>query len=46
MATSLPWLAVDSIAVPGDQHPLPKHPEKLLPKFDLDNDVLPEYHIK
>ena len=37
---------MDVIAVPGIQHPLPKHPEKLLPKFDLDNDVTPEDHIK
>ena len=40
------WLATDSIAVPGAQHPLPKHPEKLLPKFYPDNDVSPEDHIK
>jgi hypothetical protein len=46
MASNQPWLVVDAIAVPGDQHPLPKHHEKLLPKFDLDNDVLPEDHIK
>ncbi|CAF4325066.1 unnamed protein product [Adineta steineri] len=39
MAVNKPWLVVDSIAVPGAQHPLPKHPENLLPKFDLDNDV-------
>ena len=32
--------------VPGAQHPLPKHPEKILPKFDLENDVLPEDDIK
>ena len=32
--------------VPSAQHPLPKHPEKLLPRFDLDNDVSPEVHIK
>jgi hypothetical protein len=29
-----PWLDQDAMAVPGDQHPLPKHPEKWLPKFD------------
>ena len=40
------WLDVDTIAVPSVQHPLPKHPEKLSPKFDLDNDVTPKYHIK
>ena len=46
MAANRPLLAMDSIAVPDIQHPLPKHPEKLLPKFDLDNDVSPEDHIK
>lgn len=46
MTANRPWLAADVIAVPGIQHPLPKHPEKLLPKFDPDNDVYPEDHIK
>ena len=46
MAANIPWLATDVVAVPGAQHPLPKHPEKLLPKFDPDNDVTPEDHIK
>ena len=46
MATNGPWLVADSIAIPSAQHPLPKHPEKLLPKFDPDNDVTPEGHIK
>ena len=46
MATNGPWLAADYIVAPGAQHPLPKHPKQLLPKFDLDNKVTPEYHIK
>ena len=46
MAANRPWLATDVVAVPGAQHPLPKHPEKLLPKFDPDNDITPEDHIK
>ena len=46
MSANKPWLDVDAIAVPRAQHPLPKHPEKLLPKFDLGNDVTPEDHIK
>ena len=46
MAANKPWLAVDVIAVLGAQHPLPKHPKKLLPKFDPDNDITPEDHIK
>lgn len=40
------WLTVDAIIIPGAQQPLPKHPEKILPKFNLVNDVLPEDHIK
>jgi hypothetical protein len=46
MASNRPWLAADAIAVPSAQNPLPKHPEKLLPKFDLDNDVSLEDYIK
>jgi hypothetical protein len=32
-----PWLDQDVVVVPGAQHPLPKHPKKWLPKFDLDS---------
>ena len=46
MVANRPWLASNVIAVPGIQHPLPKHPEKILPKFDHDKDVTPEDHIK
>ena len=46
MDANRPWLAMDVIAIPSIQHPLPKHHEKLLPKFDHDNNVTPEYHIK
>ena len=46
MAANRPWLATDDVAVPRAQHLLPKHPEKLLPKFDPDNDITPEDHIK
>jgi hypothetical protein len=46
MAINRPWLAMDAIAVPKSQHPLPKHPKKLFPKFDPDNDITPEDHIK
>ena len=45
MESNQPWL-VDAIEVPGSQNPLPKHFDKLLPKFDPNNDVLPEDHIK
>jgi hypothetical protein len=41
-----PWLDQDAVAVPGPQHPLPKHPEKWLTKFDPDSKQLAEDHIK
>jgi hypothetical protein len=41
-----PWLDQDVIVVPGAQHPLPKHPEKWLPKFDPDSKQITEDHIK
>ena len=41
----IPWLRIDSIAIPGVQHPLPKHSDKLLPKFNLDNKEPAEVHI-
>jgi hypothetical protein len=40
------WLDQDVIVVPGAQHPLPKHPEKWLPKFDPDSKQIVEDHIK
>jgi ribonuclease HI len=40
-----PWLDQDVVAVPGPQHPLPKHPEKWLTKFDLDSKRTAEDHI-
>ena len=46
MATNRPWLAMEVVVVVGAQHPLPKHPDKLLPKFDPDNDITPKDHIK
>jgi hypothetical protein len=41
-----PWLDQDVVDVPGPQHLLPKHPEKWLPKFDLDSKQSAEDHIK
>jgi hypothetical protein len=41
-----PWLDQDVVVVPGPQHPLPKHPEKWLPKFDPDSKQSIEDHIK
>jgi hypothetical protein len=43
---SRPWLDQDAVAIPGPQHPLPKHLEKWLPKFDLDSKQIVEDHIK
>jgi ribonuclease HI/transposase InsO family protein len=40
-----PWLDQDAVAVPGPQHPLPKHPEKWLTKFDPDSKRTAEDHI-
>jgi hypothetical protein len=40
-----PWLDQDVMVVPGLQHPLPKHLEKWLPKFDPDSKQSTEGHI-
>jgi hypothetical protein len=40
-----PWLDQDVVVVPGPQHPLPKHPEKWLTKFDPDSKQIAEDHI-
>jgi hypothetical protein len=44
--TTRPWLDQDVVVVPGPQHPLPKHPEKWLPKFDPYLKQSTEDHIK
>jgi hypothetical protein len=41
-----PWLAGDTVAIPGRVHNLPRHPEKLLPKYYLETSGFPEDHIK
>ena len=41
-----PWLDQDVVAILGPQHPLPKNPEKWLPKFDLDSKQSAANHIK
>jgi hypothetical protein len=41
-----PWLDQDVVVVPGAQHPLPKHPEKWIPKFDPDSKQIVEDHMK
>jgi len=30
------WMAQGPCSLPGNLHHMPKHPEKFLPKFDLD----------
>ena len=45
MVSNQQWLNINALAILGPENPLPKHLEKLLPKFDLDNDILPENHI-
>lgn len=46
MASNRPWLVFYAIFVHGAHHPLRKHLEKIIPKFDPNNDVLLEDHIK
>jgi hypothetical protein len=46
VAAYKPCITIDVIYVLGPTHPLPKKPQKLLPKYDLDDDVSPKYHIK
>ena len=41
----LPWLRRITVVIPGIQHPLPTHPDKLLPKFNPDNKEPAENHI-
>jgi hypothetical protein len=41
-----PWLEIYSLVIPGQMHNLPRHPEKLLPKYDPETSRLPEDHIK
>jgi hypothetical protein len=41
-----PWLPKDSLAILGWVHNLPRHPEKVLPKFDPETSGFHEDHIK
>jgi hypothetical protein len=40
-----PWLVGDIVAVLRQVHNLPRHPEKMLPKYDPKTSGLPEDHI-
>jgi hypothetical protein len=41
-----PWLDKDIVAIPKQVHNLPRHREKLLPKFDPKTSGLSKDHIK
>ena len=41
-----PWLDGDVVSDLGDQHRFPKNPKKWLPKFNPDDKIPVEYHIK
>ena len=45
MANNPQWIAINALAILGPQNPSPKNRDKLFPKFDLDDDILPENHI-
>jgi hypothetical protein len=45
MAANPWWFTINALSIPGPQNHLPKHLEKLLPKFDPDDDILPKNHI-
>jgi hypothetical protein len=40
-----PWLDQDVVAIPGPQHPFPKHPEKWIPKFNPNSKKIIKDHI-
>jgi len=41
-----PWLVLDVVVVLGKIHDMPKHPENLLSKFDLDKKLSVENLVK
>jgi hypothetical protein len=41
-----PWMSQGALNLPGPMHEFPKHPERLLPKFDPDKACSPEDHVK
>ena len=45
-ANDQPWLLWDTLAIPGRQHHLPKHSEKLHPKFNPNPKEPVEDHIQ
>ena len=45
MAANPRWLTINPLAIAGPQNDLPKNPDKLLPKFDPNDDILPKTHL-
>ena len=45
MVGNQPWLTINALVILGPQNPLPKNPNKLFRKSDLDDDILPKTHI-
>ena len=43
---NIPWLDQDAVFIPGQQHKLPKNPEKWIRKFNPDEISPTEDHIK
>ena len=41
-----PWLDQDVVSVLSDQHRLPKNPKKWLLKYNPNDNIPIEYHIK
>jgi hypothetical protein len=45
METNPRWLTINPLAIAGPQNDLAKNPDKLMPKFDPDDDILPKTHL-
>ena len=45
MAANPRWLTINPLAISRPPNDLPKNPYKLLPKFDLNDDILPKTHL-
>ena len=41
-----PWINLDEVLIPRKLHKFPKNPKKRLPRFNPDDRILVEYHIK
>ena len=45
MAANPRWVTINPLAIARPPNDLPKNPDKLLPKFDPNDDILPKTHI-